>query len=349
MPQYQILLLSYLYTLPIILFIIYRKRQRVGFFFYLACSLYLLFLCFRPETIGTDTISYKESFECSTYLITDNYEFSWIVICILFDNYFHLGIESVFFIYALITILPIIYVCKAGSLYPYMSLLFFFVTFGLMPFNIMRHCAAMSLCLLTIHFLSKGKNISALCSCALAIIFHNSAIVLVIFVLIIYMLKRTSFSNRTLLLLLWITLLVGFVSFNLMSNVIGMLPSEKYSAYSDYALSRGVNVKNMFIMNIINLCWGSIFLNFQGDRPKSLYYWTYYLSFLIGNFLGYQIGANRVLFFISISSVIFIPNLIGNKEENEYRKRSRIVSFYCLFMILMFFINVLTNKDDINP
>lgn len=347
MPQYQQLLLLFLYTLPVILFVVYRKKQRIGFFFYLFCFVYILLLSLRPETIGSDTSNYIASFESKTYLITESYEISWVGICFIIDNLFHLDIRFVFLVYALITVLPIIYVCYKDSSYPYMSILFFIMMFGLMPFNIMRHCAAMSLSLLVIHFFSKKKLFKACLFGGLAILFHNSAVVLVIFGIAIIFFQRFNLSNNMLILILWITLILGYVSFSLSSSIIGMFPTDKFSAYSDYALERGVSINNIFIMNIITLCWGSIFLRFQSMKSKNLYYWTYFVSFLMNNFLSYQIGANRVLFFISIASIIYIPNLIINEKKNI--KIVRVVTYYSIFVFIMFIRSVFLNGDGVNP
>lgn len=354
MPAYITSLSICLWSIPIILFLLrqVKKHSWDKYFHFLLSSVLILLLSFRTEDIGVDTQNYYQSFQASTYLITESYEYTWILICTIVQQVLHADIFWVFFVYAAFTVIPIVYVSKKESVYPFLSLLLYILLFYVFSFNIMRHMAATSMCLLATYYINNNKKIYALIAALIAAALHNTALAFIAVVLLYRAFKNKKVNNNVAIILLFVFLIAGYFLFGAFSYLISLSPIEKYKSYQDYALSRSVNINNIFIMNIANTIWGAFILYIKKDRKdKSWYYKFYILSLFLENLISYHIGANRLIYFFSISSIIFIPNLALEQIKGGMKRVSnqtmQFVSVYIIYLMAWYYFRLLSGSGGI--
>lgn len=344
MPTYNTLLSIGLWSMPAFLFITWcvKKRLANNYLLLLISAVLILLLSFRTEDIGVDTNNYFQSYYFETYLNTESYEWSWVVICTFFQRVLHADIFWVLFVYALITIAPVFYVSKKESVFPLLSILLYVVSFYIFSFNIMRHMAAVSMCLLCTYFLNNKKNVYAIISAIVAYLLHNTALFFIVVVFMYMVFRNKKISVNSAIVLLYVFLVVGYFLFGFFSYIISLSPIEKYRTYQDYAFSRNVNVDNIFIMNIVHTLWGSLVLFMKKNKTdNSWYYRLYIFSLFLDNLISYHIGADRLIYFFSITSIIFIPNLVVECVDGKTKKISpqamQFVLVYILYLIAMYY------------
>lgn len=315
----KFLLLFIYISLPSFFFLLNRKRkvswgQRV----FIALLLFLI-VGLRGSEIGSDTGPYSVSFESGSFAFTTSYEITWIGICSFVKYVLHKDFQWVLLIYSAFTICPVVYVVSRQSKYPLFSL-FLYVLFGyyFLAFNIIRQSVAMSFSLLAVYFWIKRHYPLSVVMMITAFLFHRVAIVVPI------LLWGASWlggkNKQKLKIMVLLSLAVGPYLFGLINKVTAVAFIEKFTVYAEYAGEKGANVGGLFIQNLI----GSLFCLWFIDRSRhrDFYSKAYFSSIILGNLFLYNMGVNRIIYFLSIFSILAIPNILYDyKMWRLYRKR----------------------------
>ena len=213
--------------------------------------------------------------------------------------------------------------------------------------------AAASMCLLATYYLQNNKKIYALIAVMIAAALHNTALVFVAVVLLFMAFKNKKVNNNRAIILLFVFLFAGYFLFGALSYLISLSPIEKYKSYQDYALSRNVNVNNIFIMNCIRSLWGAFILYAKRNKMDNSWYYRFYIfSLFLENLISYHIGADRLIFFFSISSIVFIPNLavepISSSRKRFSPQTMQFVMFYNIYLIVLYYFRLLSGGGGLN-
>ncbi|WP_270547006.1 EpsG family protein [Butyricimonas paravirosa] len=338
-------------ALPFIFFFSYKKTKISTLSKWIIAVL-LIFICgFRDFNVGFDTESYYDSFVTSTFLISENYEVTWTTICFFVKYLLNTDFQMVLLIYAIICILPIVLVSSRDSRLPYLSLLLYILSgYYFLSFNIIRQVAAVSFCLLSISFIAKRKYKIAALMPIVAFFFHKTAIIFVLLLLAAFL--SSKLSKNIALTILILSLLVGSLFYDLMNQLISFFPIEKYQNYDCYASLKNVNFLNIFLVQAINTFWGIIIIRLVNKSDMDIYFYCFYLSLVLTNILGYNIGINRVLYLISFSAIIVIPNFILTTSVNSKiaKEKRMIANVYIFYQFVCYYYMIfLQNPSGINP
>ncbi|MFQ6819637.1 MAG: EpsG family protein [Blautia sp.] len=197
-----------------------NKKKKHGFVLYsvIAVSILCLAASLRDIEVGSDTIRYYEYYETALgYSSFKNYysrfqiqgvEIGYLFFCFVLSR-LHLPVEFMSFILEALIVVPVFfYALKKRNIRPawtYMAV-FIFVFYNV-SYNATRQLVALSFLLLAYYSLiEKGKLIPCILYSALALSFHRSAFIGIVFIIIGVIYKNIKIS-----VLRQIGLLCGFI------------------------------------------------------------------------------------------------------------------------------------------
>lgn len=340
-----------IYALIPLFFLLNFNRKQVGRGErYLIYVFLTLFVGMRSTTIGADTLMYEQSFNMNLFLTTEAYEFSWIAICYIVKFVLHGSFHLVLMIYAILSVIPVVFMCFHHSKRPYLSLLLY-VLFGyyFLSFNIIRQTAAIGISLLSLDYFQKKRIGISLAFFVAALLLHKTAIFAPLSYYMAFVIRRI--NRQQLVILLIFTLFFGVVFSNYLNTIISQLEIGKYQSYSDYANEKGANIIGLFFTNTV-ASFTCIWL-ILSSRNSSLYFKIYVLSVILFNLIGYNIGMNRVYYYASFLSIIAIPNSIFESRLNRRklmmeRASSRGYYRHRIFAIVVFVYSILYVRSIID-
>lgn len=266
----------------------------------------MLILGLRGERIGTDTSTYNSYFN---YLESGlgYMEPAWNLLTIALKG---LGISATFFnlIIAFISLYLICYVVWKDSKNPIASLFFLYsLGFYFFMFNGMRQAFAMSIVLLAMHFYCKGKKKISIGIIILASLFHTSAFI----ALLIFIVPLIRISSRWVYFILLLTALIGIsIPIYSLENIAGK--------YSNLVTEMGVR-DNLFSMLIylfsMNVFFIYIWIHSRNNKSYDKWLYIYLISMVLFNIFIQSNLALRIVFYLSISAVIFLPDLFKSNSS----------------------------------
>lgn len=341
MYTFQDNILFFYIIIPLLLFL-FKDRRGVGILFYLISGLMIVSIGLRADVIGSDTTIYKESYDYMTFLDSENYEATWIAIC-GFVRFQQKDFWCVQFIYSIITIFPICYIISKDSKLPYFSLLLFVILgFYFYSFNIIRQMAAVSMGGMAVYFFVNKRNLYSIIFCVLAILFHKTAVFILI-ILLFYSFFSNSIAKNT-EKILFISLILGLFIFSFFKDFAVFSPVEKYQSYGEYADEKEANILALFLMNCTQTFFNIAFYKKQKkDLDNQSYFCFYTISTMLLNLFAYNIGMNRLAYYFSIISIITIPNIYYNKNKDAY------YIIYIIFCFLLYSHSICQNSSEIYP
>lgn len=326
--------------LPLIFLLNARKSIKKNFFYWLSCAFLVWLAASRTIEIGSDTVSYHESYEYKTYLLTNQFELSWIVICTL-GNWMQWSFHELLAVMSLLALVPLYIVISKVSKRPYMSLFLYITTgFYFLSFNIMRQTIAISFFALAVVYFWEKSYLKTTFSALVAVAFHYTCFLMFPILFFIPLLNR--FSHRFKVKLLFLTLGTGFLFSNVVNWLMSFLPFEKYAVYSDYAVDKNANILALFLVNVlVNMqCYLCI-----RERKWTVLTNIYYASVVLVNIFGYNIGINRFIYYLSVFSILAIPEIIAG-QKYRYSNLAVYVVFYNLFFYIF---SILRNTSGVFP
>jgi hypothetical protein len=329
-------------------FFIKSGKKKVSNYLYLSSVvLLILFIGLRGSNIGDDTPVYFQSFDLRLYEDTVAYEASWIFICTVVNNVLHGDFQVVLLIYSTLTILPLAFVCYKRSPYPLFSLfLFLFLGYAFHSMNIMRQSVAMSFSILVIYELENKKYIYAIISYLIAIVFHLSAIIIGPLLLLVVFLEKKSTNFQIILII--ISLMIGFLFYSQINEVLGYISYEKYQNYSRYSDTRGANIQHLFVIYAINAVFTAFFLSVK--KSNSFFISAYAASCVLTNFVGYNIGFNRIIYYISISAIVALPEILKSINISRglfFVLKTPLPLSYILVRIVLIVFSIYKNSEGV--
>lgn len=331
--------------LPFLYLLLANKEKVSNKVYWFQVFVIILVVGLRGVDIGDDTIVYFDSFDYNMYQDTASYEVSWILICTLVKDVLKLDFQFVLLLYSILTIVPIAYIIREKSPYPFLSLyLLIVIGFVFHSMNVIRAMAAMSFSFLAWYYLEKKKILGVIVSVLLAVFFHGSALINFLFIPLILLFKKT--SNPTRIIFLVVSLSIGFLFFSYINEMAGLLSYDKYSKYSSYAEARNANIASMFIVNAISTILTIMFM--LNKKINTLYIDVFCLSIILTNFIGYNIGINRILYNITVSLVVAIPQIFKSMEsENRPGNLMRLPIYLAyIFIYIAFYVNNISRNVD---
>lgn len=263
---------------------------------------------------------------------------------------FNLEVNSVFVIFAFITISPLFYVIYKEKASPLFAVIILF-SIGLYfrYFNIMIQGAAISLYFLAFHEKQNKNRIKTMVFCFLAVVTHLSAVVLIPF-LFINRLKNASL----LIFMLWIFSLLYFVSPYFLSVTIVFANLFIPDAYSIYLSD--VFIKEGSIFSLENITTQILFLitfstYFKNENINTERWNSYLLMFLFGlilsNILNSAVFFDRILLYFSIFGILTVNfSLISFFSGKQLRV---VQLFFFIFFAVIFFYRLIQDPYAIIP
>lgn len=226
----------------------------------------------RDIEIGTDSLMYADyiNWNLSIFEYSRYFEVGNAVVYRFLIDFFDINYSGLFFVYAFFTNLFVLLAIFKSSKNIYFSMLCFLCFQGIYfsQFNIMRQMLAFSIFLYALTFIINGQNKKNIyyILCIFAILFHNSAIVTLVFPIIRYLLNKSYFL--TFFLVNTIIIIIAS-SFNyLIDRLAGTsIYLSKYMAYINYYNEKDVGIK-LFFTNLILIVFIHIICHkkFMGDK-----------------------------------------------------------------------------------
>lgn len=335
-------------------------QRNSPFFTWQTISIIILFtvFCGIRYDVGKDYLSYLSCY--LNYGVTGDYLSNRMELgfTFLMGTCSRLELSPMFF-FGIISFLQITFFLLAFRRERYLwplILLFFFVNGGFMLcMNGLRQAIALCIWLYSLYFIEDKKVMLYLLFCLLAILFHTSAVILIV----LYPFLRTGrmyFNNVPLQLILIIAAFIIRVAFaNVFIDMVGVYVSVTGSIYDNY-IDRLESYGNYSNTNIV--FWYRIFIyciiifqsgkmcEFYNSKRFNIIYTLYFIGVLSQCAIPFEMGilARPFLYFSFLNSVMFayfVYYLSKVPERwNNIIKLIMIVSF-----IGVFFLNQIVSGD----
>lgn len=291
----------------------------------------------RSMTVGVDTYAYKELYFDSainhssffSYLETQNTSSEVLFHLVVWLSARFMNVESMFFILQLLSIIPVFLALNLSKdkKVVIIGMLFFYLFAYNESFNMIRQSISLSFSILSIALLYMKKSKIAVCNTIVAILFHNSAVIMVPIMAFVAIMRRVNQK--------WGSFL-GFVSAAcimlgvfLMQEIIALLNSllsikaiDKYAGYSERFSSVSFNYP-VFVIWVLLVILAILFIKKMNDKAEYkayLYFGIIYIFSFFANVIIHY--SNRAFFYLGYPFVItFLPNLIveqKNKGEGKF-------------------------------
>ncbi|WP_318466384.1 EpsG family protein [Photobacterium leiognathi] len=298
---------------------------------YLSFAIFLIFISsFRFES-GLDYFNYKEIFNNFKDINISGEVLFWSLMKIsknIFDSYYFFV-----FITSFITVTIQCFFLYKLARHKIFSLFIFFATMYVSyDLGLQRNALALSLCIISLFYLLKGKKLAAIIFVALATLCHTTAILFIIPILFIS-LNRKKISNYYLILLLS-SFFIGLILLNFKANLyldeLKPFVSDyilwKISFYTDSSNSYQVSGVNIYVIKLLVL--SLVFFFFFRNDNNNFYARCYIIFSSIGLLLMFNVQMYTRLSSYSIIFEILLVPLVVDKVE----ARSKILIFIVLFI-----------------
>lgn len=345
-----------------------RREKRWKYIIYsvIAIAVPCIIAAFRGTEVGSDTVRtewiYNYAFSCGSY----SQYLSWTHMQDLefgfsFLNYIMskigLSVQGAFFIYELLTILPIYYVTKKHmDNYPMWSCMaVFFAFFYNISFNATRQCIAIAFIILLYQMVIEKKYIKSVACGVVALLFHGSAyvgIVIVIAAVVFGRIKATGFQQLGVFIIFFAVAASPLYLdslFDILSNL-GIL-STRQSFYQalfagERVLEGSVGLSRdgymAILLRIMCLLLPAVTLYRkrmfrQGEvKAFSVVVFMGTVMYVFCSLILQTIHIYRITMYPEIFYILYLPYLKGNnRKQNRSEKRLTITVGTCMFVVLL--------------
>lgn len=245
-----------------------------------------------------------------------------------------------------------VYVYSKLSPYPFISVLLYVAhTYLLRDMMQIRAGVACGLCLLSILYLKKNRSLIFLLLIITATMVHGAAITF----LLIYIVYKMDLKKRSLVFLLIISVIIGFIfPFGKLLTII--LPQSdifyKIQGYSSGVYSESLGMTNITLLKqvlIASIC----LYNYSRLEKDFKYFKILFVSYLISTcwlsiFNDFGIIGGRIGTYFSVTEVILIPIIIRSYILQKRWLSPVLFVVINVYALLFFFINIKL-KDNFKP
>lgn len=311
-------------------------RKKNIYLFVLTFFLMLFIAGFRDISVGTDTQNYFEIYELLRLNRTPPWfsiEPGWRIInelAIILNT----GYESVVFCASFLTLCPIFVSIWKYSRRPFESVLFFYLLFFyFQSFNATRQMIAIAFVFSGYNDFLHGKKRSFYIQLCMALLFHYSALLALIFPFIF---KRVKISICGVLLILPITYIMGIL---IVPNVIQYVPLiGKYSIY----LLKEVDTSFSIPRLLINcLC---LLIIFTSDRTNN-YLKLFYIGIVCFNLLAFNETAGRCALYFMSSQMMLFSDISCQYKGNKSLIKVATMLYGIVYLTML----LLNNNGEVLP
>lgn len=330
-----------------------------------AFLVYLIIFSSTRDIVNFDMENYKVMYENYKDLSISQIEPGFIFFSWLF-NHLTASPYLLFFMYSLLTILFVYFAIK--NLTPYVKTsLFLYLTFPmlyLMTLIGIRQSLAEAIIFFGLNYLIKRKGLIFLFFGFLAILFHYSAIVVLIIIYLTYLLLKDNVNLSFLLLSITITLTIHLLNFdsfllNFILNILYPVLPEKYVMYAQLLLEegrtalKGFSIYTTLLYNVLSvfIIYHAYILIKKGILHKSygliiniLAFGTVYMN-LFGKFSDVTA---RIFYYFIFYYIILIPFVIYNTQRDQIKK-ALIAYVLFLFSLIWLFSGVYKQLNPDEP
>ncbi len=346
-------MLPYLFSGVLILLINIHSYKRVESYksgFMILVSLLFLLAIFRNVTVGRDYLYYRDIFQTiGKHKLLDpviheillKQEYGWYFmnkVFSLYGNFFIYVLCFYFLMYYLIfkTIL-------ITSPWPVFSIfLYFFCGYYFTSYNAMRQVMAFSFFFFSLKYIEKGNIYKYILPLLIGGLFHLSAL----FLIPLYFIRYFKWSILFLVILLIISLLLGYSNFLL--TITPYIHIERLNHYIN-VLHTKISIPGYLIITL-NTILALVFLYFTKDinSKNNIYLKLTVFGLIISNFVMHFQWLFR------FSDGYLIPLMIIGyvkviSECKLYNNRVILVSALMIYAFLMFYLNLSHNSNAILP
>ena len=313
----------------LILTYIYRRNisKEIKNLLFWMCALLLIAVSGLRYGVGTDYAAYVRNYPL--YLSQELDFFSQPVLSVvarisafIYDDY-----ATWFFLMAVITIFPVLYIIKRDSISFSLSIiLFLFLGCWHYSFNIVKQSAAATILLFGYRYLFDRKLLKWCLVCAVASLLHISAIIMIP----IYFLVNPKISKKRIIAILLIGVAV-FLLYDQLFNLMNFLKQGSSITNIDSLVgSREVNILRILV-NCVPIFVVLILrkgYNFQ-DKNFGLLFYLSLLNAVLNVCTINSVYLNRFCIYTNIFNILFIPYLM--KPLHGYKRITAQALMMCLY------------------
>jgi hypothetical protein len=229
------------------------------------------------------------------------------------------------------------------SIYLFLMLYLFFPTF-----NVIRHSIAIAIFAYSIRYINESKPLFYLLFCALALMFHTSAIILPI----LYLLKYARVNLVTIVALLIFSFIIPALGWD--EVLLKMLINDNtLQLYTEYISSKGIiglseigRFMNMFFLLFQTLVFIYCFICLK--EHNNIYMILWLLGLLVQNIVMNYQWLFRMNGYFLIAQIIAIPLIVYKSNINESWKK---LTYYIIiiYSISLYAYRIYSNAEGIVP
>jgi transmembrane protein EpsG len=318
--------------------------------------LYLIIFSSTRDIVNPDMENYKQMYENYKLLSLSEIEPGFIFLSWIF-NHFTSSPYLLFSTYSLLNILFVYFAIR--NLTPYVKTSFFlFLTTPMLYLHTLigiRQSLAEAILFFAISLLLKREFFLFLFFGLLSVLFHYSALVVLIITIVIYIFMRNRINIKFLYSILIISLTIHFSSFDMpllrttLSISYPLLP-EKYRLYANLLLTeghtalKGFSILTILIFNILTVF--AVYYSYillrknQINENYIIILNLLVLSTVYVNLFGkFSDVTARIFYYFIFHYTILLPYIIYKIHKNQI-ERILVIYVLSVFMIIWFFSGV---------
>lgn len=321
-----------------------REKPGSNRYYIITCLLWIIVVGIRYR-VGIDTLQYETKFENTEgmnviqIMFTARYEFMWSFFMYVLHS---LNLQYIYlqFIHAIIFNVLLFVFVKKISLTPSVSLILFSVfLFFYFETEILRESLAVIISLTALYLLYKGnKTLRAYVVyyslIVLAILFHSSALIMLVYPLILKIFESKFLVPKLFFILLLLLLFATPIVDNFIDTFVSGAVVDKVDAYQDREISGSLlYLRIIEALIALVVAWVYSRTKNAGEYRRLIRagVW-FYAVLMIGACVKYGIFGRLVNYF-SILYYVSIAELIVSKVKN-----ARVVGRLCCLALLVLFL-----------
>lgn len=339
----------YLFILAILLvlwFLSYCKGIDKNITLFLGVALLIFIAGSKALTVGTDTIPYYWTFKTVDKDSNDlnvtfhGTQIGWMYYLLFFKTVANYDIWI--YVNYIIAFTCIGFYIKKLSPDAGLSLIIFYLFFFSQSMNIMRQTIALGIISVGLVFLKKKEYYAFIVSCGIATLFHYSAFLALLFLLI------PRFSIKKLAIPITIlSFYIGFFS-NIIHQYVPLLLifedlNDNVVGYINRFASG--DARNLFSNSVINIIFIISFL--LAKNKDSFFLKLWFLFVVFSNILGFFGQANRIFLYFMFGMFIAVPEIVNSFKKNSLKIVYLV--FYLIYAVGYWYMSLSQNTGEVIP
>lgn len=312
-----------------------RDRKYKTHYIVIMCIMYIVISGFRAESVGADLLNYHNRYNNAEYIlfrsVNASLEFGFNFVLYLFKR-LNLGFRAfVIFMSAFIGITYYRFIHKYSADDALSVIMFFTIGLLSMSLSTLRQMCAICIGLIGIELLQKNKKILFLIFIALGYTFHNSALVMLLFLL-----PKKLFNTNAKRWIWFVACSSALLFAPLIIRIVSRFAPTRYS-HIDYEGTYFINILRILVAIAIAFFCTAAYWKEKEPYPVECMMFTstyFYVLFLVMAYHGSYFA--RIAEYFSTSTIILVPSAIvklGSKK-NKMIATTIIVAFCLLYFVV---------------